>query len=342
MPSVRSRLVSAKLRSKWRMSSEPIAVSWWTITSGVAPRDGVARPGQGRARRRPPESRRGLEQTAVGLAARHAHDLVAGGHQPRHELLADRSRRTGNKHFHRRLLSAKTQMQPVRRDSRRARDRQWRSDRSAVAGAGPAVSPGAVRGDVVRAGRGGALATYAAISPALMILALTPMIASLWLAPGIPDSLSSLTVTVPSGLRVTAKAGALVVAPSTRASTVANAAAPTVVLARTRGRLVTSARARCDAGRRPRASSRPIARSSSTRNRVRLGGRFSFTIPPLEGPGPVAAARATRAGERRWGGSPPGAGRRRFACRRRGQNSPFTNTSRDGPNLYPAHPAPVE
>ena len=37
VPSVRSRLVCAKSRSKWRRSSEPdSAVSWWTITSGSA------------------------------------------------------------------------------------------------------------------------------------------------------------------------------------------------------------------------------------------------------------------------------------------------------------------
>ena len=36
MPSVRRRLVSAKVRSTWRMSIDLSAVSWWTITSGSA------------------------------------------------------------------------------------------------------------------------------------------------------------------------------------------------------------------------------------------------------------------------------------------------------------------
>ena len=42
MPSVRSRFVSAKARSKWRRSSEESAVAWWTITSGRA--SATARP----------------------------------------------------------------------------------------------------------------------------------------------------------------------------------------------------------------------------------------------------------------------------------------------------------
>jgi hypothetical protein len=38
VPSIRSRFVTAKLRSKWRGSMSRMAVSWWMTTSGEASR----------------------------------------------------------------------------------------------------------------------------------------------------------------------------------------------------------------------------------------------------------------------------------------------------------------
>ena len=101
VPSVRSRLVSAKSRSKWRMSSAPAsAVSWCTITSGSAARDrrgdllGVERVGHHRRRAR------AARRVLLGRAAGHADHLVAGRDQPRDQLLADRARCTCEKDLH--------------------------------------------------------------------------------------------------------------------------------------------------------------------------------------------------------------------------------------------------
>ena len=75
--------------------------------------------------------------------------------------------------------------------------------------------------------QGCSLATYSAVARA-RICARTPIAASLSFAPAIPDGFIRLTVTVPSGLRVTANAGELVDAPSSNAAAVAIAARPTV------------------------------------------------------------------------------------------------------------------
>ena len=69
------------------------------------------------------------------------------------------------------------------------------------------------------------------------ICARTPIAASFSFAPAIPDRCIRLTVTVPSGLRVTANAWGLVDAPNSNAAAVATAARPTVVLASSRERV---------------------------------------------------------------------------------------------------------
>ena len=57
----------------------------------------------GNHRRRP----KLIEQSPVGLLAGHPNDLVPRGHQPRHQLLANRSRRASHKHLHGHFLSTK-------------------------------------------------------------------------------------------------------------------------------------------------------------------------------------------------------------------------------------------
>jgi hypothetical protein len=60
------------------------------------------------------------EHRLLCLAARHAMNLMTRGDQPRHQLLADRSRRTGHKHPHHWLLDrgSREHLHPTRHTTR--------------------------------------------------------------------------------------------------------------------------------------------------------------------------------------------------------------------------------
>ena len=102
MPSVRSRLVGAKLRSRFRENpASASAVAWWTIASGSASSDGPAH--GARVEQIEHDRLRAERPDPLGVARRPGgpDHLVAALDQLRDEPGADRTARPRHEHSHR-------------------------------------------------------------------------------------------------------------------------------------------------------------------------------------------------------------------------------------------------